>query len=258
MPEIYDRCLGPALFAPFAADLAQRARRLAPSRILEIAAGTGIATAALHTAVPEAAITATDLNPAMVARGAEQVPGATWMAAAAQNLPFPDASFDLVVCQFGAMFFPDRPAAYAEAARVMAPGATMIFSVWDRVEGSLFPTALMDALAAVVPDDPPDFVVRIPHGYSDPARIEEDFRTGGLPAVTVDRVVLEGCAAGGSVIAEGFCLGTPLRFALQERGSLDALTAAVATEMDRRLGRGPVTGALAAFVITAQKLDPAR
>jgi threonine dehydrogenase-like Zn-dependent dehydrogenase len=64
MPEIYDRCLGPALFAPFAAHLATMAAELSPQRVLELAAGTGIATTELVRALPAADITATDLNPA--------------------------------------------------------------------------------------------------------------------------------------------------------------------------------------------------
>lgn len=76
----------------------------------------------------------------------------------------------MIVCQFGAMFFPDKPAAYAEAARVLAPGGTLLLTVWDTVETSDFPAALVASLAAVLPENPPDFVARVPHGYADPDR----------------------------------------------------------------------------------------
>jgi SAM-dependent methyltransferase len=250
MPEVYDRALGPALFAPYAQHLAVLIAQHAPIRVLELAAGTGIATAALVRALPQASITATDLNEAMVAWAAQRVPGATWRQADAQALDLPDASFDAVVCQFGVMFFPDKPAAFSEAARVLAPGGRLVLAVWDTVDTSDFPAALVQSLDAVLPD-PPSFVVRIPHGYADPTQIETDLRTGGLRVESLDRVVLRGRAASARDVAEGFCLGTPLRFALEERGDLAELTRAVGDDLTERLGPGPLEGDLAAFVVTA-------
>lgn len=253
MPAVYDRALGPALFAPFAVYLAGAASALAPGRLLELAAGTGVATSELVAALPDTEIVATDLNPAMVSYGAAKVPGATWRPADAQLLDDPDGSFDVVVCQFGVMFFPDKPAAFAEAARVLAPGGTLLVIVWDVVEASPFPAALVAGVAAAVPEDPPSFVVRIPHGYHDPGLIASDLRAGGLEPVAIERLVLHGTAPSAATLAEGFCRGTPLRFALQERGDLDDLTAAVAAEMTTRLGRGPVEGELAALVVSARR-----
>ena len=114
MPEAYNRWLAPAVFRPFARDLARRAARLAPGRILEIAAGTGVLTNELVTALPMAEVTATDLNAAMVEFGSRQAPGAEWRQADALDLPFKNDQFDLVACQFGVMFFPDKLAAFAE------------------------------------------------------------------------------------------------------------------------------------------------
>jgi SAM-dependent methyltransferase len=253
MPEVYDRDLGPALFEPFAGHLAARAAALSPQRVLELAAGTGIATAELVRTLPAANITATDLNPAMVSWAADRISGATWLQADAQHLDLPDASFDVVVCQFGVMFFPDKQAAFAEAARVLVPGGTMLFTVWDAVEASHFPAAMVESLATVLPEDPPSFIVRVPHGYADPDQIRSDLQAGGLRPASIDRLVLRGRARSARVVAEGFCLGTPLRFALQERGSLDGLTQALADEMTARLGRGPVESDLAAFVVSARQ-----
>jgi SAM-dependent methyltransferase len=255
MPEVYDINLGPALFEPFGHELARRSAALSPGRVLELAAGTGIATRALVKALPSASITATDLNPSMVAWAAEHVSGPTWLTADAQELEFPDGSFDLVLCQFGAMFFPDKPAAFAEVARVLAPGGSLLMAIWDVVERSPFPAALVESLAAVLPADPPSFVVRVPHGYSDPDQIAVDVKAGGLQVQGIDQVVLTGNAASGRALAEGFCLGTPLRFALEGRGSLEVLTRAVGDEMEARLGTEPLQGDLAAFVVTAALAD---
>lgn len=253
MPEVYDRCLGPALFAPYARHLAGLAAQHAPGAVLEVAAGTGIVTGELVRALPAARITATDLNTAMVSWAAQRVPGADWRAADAQCLEFPDASFDMVVCQFGVMFFPNKQQAFAEAARVLRPGGVFLFTVWDVVETSPFPAALVTSLAAITPDDPPDFVVRIPHGYHDPDRIRADAAAGGLRVERVERLVLLGSAPSAHVIAEGFCGGTPLRFALEQRGDLHQLTTALGEHMALKLGAGPLEGELTGYVITARR-----
>ena len=252
MPQVYDRALGPALFAPFASYLAGQAAARHPRRVLEVAAGTGIATRELVRVLPDAAVVATDLNPDMVAWASQRVPQASWSVADATALELPADSFDVVVCQFGVMFFPDRPAAFREAARVLAPGGTLLLAVWDAVELSPFPAALVASLAAVLPEDPPTFVARVPHGYGDPTRIRADLRAGGLQVDSLERVVLTGRSPSAATLAEGFCLGTPLRFALAARGDLHELAGAVAEQMTARLGAGPVEGDLAAMVVSAQ------
>lgn len=254
MPEVYDRCLGPALFTPYARHLAAMAGALdpPPRDVLELAAGTGLLTSALVGSLPGARVISTDLNPAMVQWGARHVPGAEWRTADATSLDFPDDSFDLVACQFGVMFFPDRPVAFAEVARVLRPGGTFLFTTWDEVGATTVANTLVDALASVLPDQPPTFVVRIPHGYADPARVAADVAAGGLRLDSLDRVVLTGHAPSARSVAEGFGLGTPLRFALEERGNLDELVRALGDEMTRRLGPGSISGELAAFVGTAR------
>ena len=152
---------------------------LNPSRVLEIAAGTGIVTAGLVEALPDAEITATDLNPPMVDYASTRVPGPTWRVADAQALDLDDDIFDLVVCQFGVMFFPNRIGAYREVRRVLEPHGSFLFNVWDTLDTSELPAAVYAALAEVLPDNPPDFGARIPHGYADPTRIRADVQAGG-------------------------------------------------------------------------------
>ena len=253
MPEVYDRCLGPVLFAPYARHLADLAAEFAPRDVLELAAGTGIVTGELVRALPQASVTATDLNPAMVSWGTDHVPGAAWLAADAQHLEFAAGAFDLVVCQFGVMFFPDRPGAFAEAARVLRPGGSLLFATWDTAESSAFPAALVGAVQALFPDDPPDFLDRVPHGYHDAAAVRRDVESAGLTVTALDHTSLPGRASSAAVLAEGYCLGSPLRFELEARGDLDELRAAIATRMTRTLGDGPVTSELTALVVTATR-----
>jgi SAM-dependent methyltransferase len=253
MPDIYDRCLGPAVFEPYARHVARLVAELAPAAVLELAAGTGIVTRELVEALPEATITATDLNPAMVAWAAPTVPGASWQVADAQELAFPDSAFDVVVCQFGVMFFPDRPNAFAEAARVMRPGGTLLFTVWDAIEYSELSVLFEQAVARAVDGVAPDFLSRIPHGYADPDRIRGDVVAGGLEIAALDRVQLRGRANAAADIAEGFCCGTPLRFQLAAVGDPGEIAKTVAADLTAQLGTGPVEGDLAAFVLLARR-----
>ena len=155
--------------------------------MLEIAAGTGIVTAGLVEALPDAEITATDLNPPMVDYASTRVPGPTWRVADAQALDLDDDVFDLVVCQFGVMFFPNRIGAYREVRRVLEPHGSFLFNVWDTLDTSELPAAVYAALAEVLPDNPPDFGARIPHGYADPTRIRADVQAGGLTVEELER-----------------------------------------------------------------------
>jgi SAM-dependent methyltransferase len=252
MPEIYDRCLGDAVFRPFAEDLARRAQRLRPNRVLEIAAGTGVATAALLAACPDAHVTATDLNPAMVAVGRDRVPAAAWQPADASQLPFPDGAFDLVVCQFGVMFFPDRRAAYAEFSRVLAPTGHILFTTWDTIDTHGFARVLVEGLDRAFPGDVPAFLTTVPHGYADTAVVERDLRAAGCEPESVETVTLVGRAASAADVATGFCSGTPLRGEIEVRGELSATTSSVAAEMTAHLGEGPVSAPMTAHVVQAR------
>jgi ubiquinone/menaquinone biosynthesis C-methylase UbiE len=253
MPEAYDRSLGSAVFRPFAVDLARRAAHLEAHRVLELAAGSGVLTRELVAALPAADLTATDLNTAMVEFGSHRVPEATWEQADALHLPFPDNRFDLIVCQFGVMFFPDKPAAFAEARRVLAPGGRVLFNTWGPVEMHGFARALVAALERTLPDHPPTFVTAVAHGYTNPDLISSDLKAAGLDAVSIEIVTLEGHADSAADIAAGFCTGTPLRLEIESRADVAATTAAVGDDMTTHLGAGPVAARMTAYVIEARR-----
>lgn len=254
MPEAYDRLLGPVLFEPYAELLAGRVTRAGrrPRAILEVAAGTGLVTRELLSRIhPTARVTATDLNPAMVDRGRHRAGAARWRTADVAALPFPGARFDLVVCAFGMMFVPDRVAAYREMRRVVVPDGRLALTIWDRLERNELPAAFARALARVLPDDTPDFLTRVPHGYADPDRIRAELTAAGWEQPDVAAEVLEGTALSTRALARGFCRATPLRFALERRGDLEELTERIADAMTAELGAGPVHGAFAAFLVEA-------
>jgi SAM-dependent methyltransferase len=225
--------------------------------VLEVAAGTGVVTRALGAVLaPEVTLVATDLNLPMLehaqARGVHHA--VTWRQADAMALPFGDGRFDVVVCQFGAMFFPDRPRAYAEARRVLRPGGTLLFNVWDRIEENDFAFTVTEALETVFPHDPPRFLARTPHGYSAPGDIAADLRRGGFAGVPrIETNAGRSRADTARAPAVAFCQGTPLRNEIEARdpAGLAHATDAAAVAIAARWGEGPVEGRMQAYVISA-------
>lgn len=258
IPALYDRHLGPMIFEPYALDLAERAARHAPKRILEIAAGTGIATRALARKLPGVPIIATDLNQPMLDHAAKQAPAAsaiTWQQADAQALPFENGSFDLVVCQFGVMFFPDKVKAYSEARRVLAPGGRFLLSVWDRIEENEVADLVTRGVASVFPTDPPRFLARTPHGYYDIAAVRDALKKAGFSAIRSDTVEKRSRAPSARDPAIGFCQGSPLRMEIEARDKsrLEEATDAATEAVAARLGRGPIDGKIQAHVLEATR-----
>lgn len=254
IPELYDTLLVPLIFGPYAQDMAARAAQSMPTRVLEIAAGTGAVTRALARTLPDTIeIVATDLNPPMLNRAAAVGTGrpVTWQQADAQQLPFEDASFDLVVCQFGVMFFPDRPRAYAEARRVLTPGGVLLFSVWDRIEDNDFANVVTVALAKHFPHNPPLFLARTPHGHHDPAPIRADVRNGGFVGeLDYDVVTARSRADSARAVAVAYCQGTPVRGELEAlgAGAVDEATDVCTDALTAAFGPGPVDGKIQALM----------
>jgi ubiquinone/menaquinone biosynthesis C-methylase UbiE len=257
IPENYDRHMVPLIFAPYAADLAARAASLSPGAVLEIAAGTGVVTRALAPKLsPGARYVVTDLNQPMLDYAASrQGPDGriTWRQADALALPFEDASFDLVCCQFGAMFFPDRRLAYREARRVLKPGGHFLFNVWDRIEENVFADDVTNALAAVFPDDPPRFLARTPHGYHDTSLIRSELADAGFSRVEIETRAEQSRASSPRVVAVAYCQGTPLRGEIEARDAskLGAATGQAASALAERHGSGEIAAKMQAHVIMA-------
>jgi len=258
IPEIYDTYLVPLIFESYAQDLAQRTAAEPGRSVLEIAAGTGVATRALADRLPaDVAITATDLNRPMVDRAAALGTSrpVEWQTADAMDLPFEDASFDTVVCQFGVMFFPDRVGAYAEMRRVLRPRGRLIFNVWDGIENNEFAHAVTDGVATVFPADPPRFLPRTPHGYREQALIEGELSAAGFESPEgFEQLDARSRAASPEIPAIAYCQGTPLRNEIEARDPrrLSAATEAAAAMVSKRFGATHVDGLIRGYVITAR------
>lgn len=256
IPELYDRYLVPLIFEPYARDLAARVAKSNPKELLEIAAGTGAVTRAMAAVVDaDAWLTITDLNQPMLDRAKSQLTDTriTWKQADALALPFEDEDFDVVACQFGVMFFPDKVKGYREARRVLEPGGRFLFNVWDRISENDFADVVMQALAEVFPDDPPRFMERTPHGYHDVDQIRAELASAGFTDIAIEAVDHRSRAASARDVAIAYCQGTPWRNEIEARDAtrLEEATDRSAEALAKRFGNGPVDGRIRAFVIEA-------
>jgi SAM-dependent methyltransferase len=259
IPQLYDQYMVPLIFEPYAADLVSRVAIRRPSSVLEIAAGTGAVTRHLATALPSTtSIVATDLNQAMIDHAAAvgTSRNVAWRQADASQLPFPDECFDIVVCQFGVMFFPDKPRAFSEARRVLRPGGAFIFNVWDRIDQNEIAETVTLALKTMFPDDPPRFMARIPHGYSDTERVARHLAEGGfLRTPAISTLEARSRAASSRIPAIAYCQGTILRSEIEARGPgrLIEATDAAETALRSRFGSGAVDGKIQAHIVVAER-----
>ncbi len=242
IPKLYESYLVPMIFEPYAADLASRISGRPLSRVLEIAAGTGVVTRELARILPTSvAIVATDLNEPMLEQAREIGTSrpVEWRQADAMNLPFPD-----------------KAKAFSEAHRVLRRGGIFVFNVWDRIEENQFVDTVTTALEKLFPDDPPRFHARVPHGYYSRSIIEQDLAAGGF-TVRHDFTTLTARSQARSprIPAMGYCQGTPLRNEIEERDAslLGDATLLALDAISERFGTTNISGKLQAHIVTVEK-----
>jgi ubiquinone/menaquinone biosynthesis C-methylase UbiE len=256
IPGAYDRYLGPLLFEPYADDLVARLRSMPMAAVLELAAGTGILTARLRQAMPaSAALTATDLNEAMLGFARAKLPeqGITWQLADAQDLPFPDASFDAVACQFGIMFVPDKARAFREARRVLRPRGQLAFNVWQSLAENPLARIARDTIGQFFSSDPPTFY-DVPFSFSDEPLIRELLQAAHFELVGCHQVALEARSPSADDAARGLVTGNPIVLAVTERATAPAeeIIRAVAAALAARGGAAPLRLPMRALVVQAR------
>ena len=258
IPRFYDKHLGPVIFEDYAADIARRAAAIGGVNVLEIASGTGISTVALRSALPASTrIVATDLNEPMLEIARAKLPSTAnveFRQADAMKLPFADGAFDLIVIQYGVMFFPDKPAAYAEARRALKPGGALLFNVWGSLDANPFGAIAHAAGQHFLANNPPKFYLT-PFGYSETARVEADLRQGGFGDVAHEVVRFNKEVRDWRHFAIGAIYGNPMLADLLAGGvNPDDVVAWIADKLQARFGPAPARMPLEATIYTARKI----
>ncbi len=256
---VYQNYMVPLIFESYAVDLAKRVSLQLPKSILEIAAGTGVVTKQMALRLlPEAHLIVTDLNQPMLDLAQQNIHDnrIIWQQCDALSLPFEDQKFDAVVCQFGAMFFPDHIRAYKETHRVLNPNGRIYFNVWDKISENHFTQEVEQALEKYFPNDPPKFMSRTPHGYFDVVKIRHELVAAGFSKIEIETLTHASKAPSPHFIATAFCTGTILRSEIESRApsSLQRVTSYITDALTKRFGTGPIEGKIQALVISAIKL----
>jgi SAM-dependent methyltransferase len=241
IPDFYDRNLGPNIFADYADEIAKRVAAHSPRNVLELAAGTGIVTLALRKHLPPSTqLTVTDLNQPMLDIAQKKFADAqnlTFQIADAQNIPFPDQSFDAVVCQFGIMFFPDKDRSYREVYRVLAKGGRYIFNVWDASSFNSFGRIAHATIGSFFESDPPKFY-ETPFGYHSLDAIKQSLIAAGFGGIAMTVRSRNKRAGDLAAFAEGLVRGNPAIEEIKARASVppETIIAALAEKLKSELG----------------------
>jgi ubiquinone/menaquinone biosynthesis C-methylase UbiE len=258
VPENYDRYLGSIFFHGFADDLAARLAVKPGVRVLEIACGTGIVTERLARRLAGVgSLVATDLNEPMLAYARSKGfadAGVTWRTADGTALPFDDAAFDAVVCQFGLMFFPDKAKGVREAWRVLRPGGHYLFNVWDAIAHNPVARITHETVATFFPADPPQFYAT-PFSLHDASRVREWLTAAGFEDTAPVSVTQTGTSPSAADAVIGLIDGNPIVGEINARtpDALADVKAAVARNLVAELGDRPVRCPLRAWVFSARK-----
>lgn len=257
IPDAYDKGLGPVFLEPHARNLAHHVSVGKGGRVLELAAGTGILTKCLSEKLgTDTAITASDLNEGMLRLMDRHVPPsvADRRVADAGDLPFDDASFDAIACQFGYMFFPDKPAASREAFRVLNPGGRFVFNVWDKKEHNEFVGTAIDIVTQMFAGHPPQFYC-VPFGSYETGPIIEGLTAAGFAETIVTPVEMSCTCTDTAELAKGLIYGNPIVIELEQLGptAVEDAFQAVKAGLRTKFGQDPIIGRTSAFVIEARK-----
>lgn len=255
-PEMYEALAVPAFFRTFAEDLVARASPATGERVLDVACGTGVvARLVAERDVAPARLTALDLTPAMleVARGAPFAEAVEWVQGDAQELPFEDGAFDVVLSQQGLQFVPDGEAAAREMHRVLADGGRALVACWAEPETQ----PLFAEFLAVLDEHAPDIAgaARMPFSMT-ADRLGGLFTAAGFREVEVTDHADDGAWPSAEQFVRTFRDGTPVSLMLA--GQDPELVQRVSEETERRVAGhaaddGTVRGPMLTHLVVARR-----
>lgn len=214
-PSVYEELMVPAFFGYFAADLVVRAGLRDGDRLLDVACGTGVIPRAVTaTGASLGRLTGLDMTPGMLAVAARVAgdTGAEWVEGDATAMPFADGEFDVLTCQQGLQFFPEREAGAREFRRVLAPGGRALVACWTAIEDQLAYHAYLEAIAPLEPDLAG--VGAAPFAFGDADTLAALLHDAGFAQVDVVRVDHVARFASAAEFVRSFAEGSPLALAL--------------------------------------------
>jgi SAM-dependent methyltransferase len=238
-PAVYEELNVPAFFVRFAERLVAAAALRPGERMLDVATGTGVVLREARARQPELGrLVGLDLGQAMldIAREKLDRAEAELVLGDATALPFEDGSFDVLTCQQGVQFFPDRPLALREFHRVLAPAGRVLVSCWADMASS----HAHDLIASVVAEHRPELepAARAPYQLPDPTALGNLLTEALFDGVAVERVELDAHFASPEALTRSYLQGTPIAIQLAEVSDeeRDALAAAVTAAVRERFG----------------------
>lgn len=252
----YDRYLGPLFFEDFAIDVCSRVNPSA-QRALELCCGTGRVSNHLRKVLgPTAELIASDISEDMIAIAREKLKGENidWRIIDAQQIPFEDNSFDLVVCCFGYMLVPDRQMAFSEAVRVLRPGGTLLMSTWDKLENNHASNVFRKIVKEYFGESLPE-IYKLPFSMHDPESIKEQLLTAGFSKVLIDSVEKVSPGVSAKEVAYGLVHGGSLYNEIIKKNPswVKEISDAVERELTVKYGSAPMLAPMSALICQADK-----
>jgi ubiquinone/menaquinone biosynthesis C-methylase UbiE len=260
IPKIYDEILGPAYFEPYAIETANRVAALMPKNILEIAAGTGRVTNHLQKNLPESCISATDISDDMLAIAKAKMEGAEnigWLVADAMALPFRDNEFDVVVCQFGAMFFPDKSKGFSEVNRVLKKNGIFFLVTWDKLSLNPIAGPGREQLTEFFEGNPPA-QLRAAFSMTDKDEMKSLLEQSGFTNIKIESINKPCIAESAEQLAYANIDGSIVLKFVKEKNpdAVPVLRDKLAKTIAEKFGNHPVRSTMQAIFVTSQNLKP--
>lgn len=257
IPGVYERYLGPYLYEPYSVYVTNRIKGN-PKHILEIGAGSGRLTRNLAEKFSEdTKITAMDINPTMLEIAKQKVTATNvaFQEADAQALPYPDNSFDVVVCQFSFMFLPDKQKGFNEAWRVLKPDGQFLFVTWDKAEHNITLHISQQTILENLKATPPPFFGRAYYSMNNPEELKSYTKVAGFENATIEKVTLQGQSLTAMNAAIGFVEGNAIIHEILKEGPdlLQKIKNAIVTKINEQVSKDPVKSELNAWLGEAYK-----
>ena len=253
--EIYERYMVPAIFARWSQVLLELVAPKPGERVLDLACGTGVVGRMTVPMVqPGGGVCGVDFNAAQIATARNMDPSIDWREGNAGSLSFADQEFDLVVCQQGFQFFPDRVQAVREIHRVLKPGGRVGIAVWSSIENSPGYLALAHALGRTVGSSAEGLLDEL-FALSDVEEVRRMFVNGGFPDAIVMSPSKDAIFASAEEFTRALVVGSIMRRTNAQFSEeiLSLLAADVAAEMESYIGENGLIFPMEAHLLTAKK-----